>query len=109
MVGLATPGFTPDTSARRAERFGLSEEEVRMISPYENITENSAPLYLIHGTVDQTVSPQSSQELYDKYQEVGAYAELKWIPDEGHGFYEGTDIGIKLATEFFTKQFNNEE
>jgi hypothetical protein len=33
--------------------------------------------------------------------------ELKWIPDEGHGFYEGTDIAIKMAAEFFHNQFKS--
>lgn len=80
-----------------------------MISPYENITKASAPLFLNHGTDDKTVPPLSSQEMYDRYQEVGAHVELEWIQDEGHGFYEGTDIGIRMATKFLTEQFSNGE
>ena len=39
--------------------------------------------------------------MYDKYKEIGAHAELKWIPNQGHGFYEGTDLGIKWQQIFF--------
>jgi dipeptidyl aminopeptidase/acylaminoacyl peptidase len=78
---------------------------MKLLSPYENASEKSAPLFLIHGTADETVDPQDSQDLYDKHKEMGVHVELKWIPDEGHGFYEGTDIAIKMAAEFFTRQF----
>ena len=105
-VGFATPSFKIDESdSGSRRRRWMDPEQMRLISPYENISADSAPLYLVHGTADQTVQPQDSQDLYDKYQEVGASAELKWIPDQGHGFYEGTDLGIALATEYFKKQF----
>ena len=105
VVGIATPAFTMSSSARRAERFGLSKDDLRLLSPYENITKDAAPLYLIHGTVDQTVPPKNSQEMYDKYKEASVHVELKWIPDEDHGFYEGTDIAIAMAAKFFKEQF----
>ena len=103
VVGIATPAFCSKADARRAERFGLTMEEALMLSPYANITDDSAPLYLIHGTVDETVRPHNSQEMYDRYQKKGAYAEVKWIPGEDHGFYEGTDIAIAMAAKFFKK------
>jgi len=105
VVGIATPALTLRTGFPPAERYGLSEEEWRLLSPYENASENSAPLFLIQGTADETVPPENSQDMYDKYSELGVYVELKWIPDEDHGFYEGTDIAIKMATEFFKSQF----
>ena len=108
VVGIATPAFTLSTSAQRAERFGLSLEDLRLLSPYENITKSAAPLYLIHGTADKTVPAQNSQEMYDRYQEVGAYVELTWIPGEDHGFYEGNDRAISMATDFFKKIFIEE-
>jgi dipeptidyl aminopeptidase/acylaminoacyl peptidase len=83
----------------------MSTEDLKLMSPYENISKSSAPLYLIHGTADETVPPDNSQEMCDKYKEVGVHVELTWIPDEGHGFYEGNDRGIALATEFFKKIF----
>jgi len=109
-VGFATPAFRigPEDSGR-ARRFGLSTEEMNLISPYENISSSSAPLYLVHGTADSTVRPQDSQDLHDKYKEVGAHVQLKWIPDKGHGFYEGTDMAIELATTFFKEQFSRKQ
>jgi len=106
VVGIATPAFNIKAGTRWTEHLGLSSDDLRLLSPYENITKHAAPLYLIHGTVDETVPPQNSQDMYDRYQEAGAYAELKWIPDEDHGFYEGTDIAIAMASAFFKKQFN---
>lgn len=107
VTGIATPAFNIEKSARFAEEFAIPIDEIKRISPYENVSSNSAPLYLIHGTVDETVKPHNSRDLYDKYKAVGAHAEIKWIPDEDHGFYEGTDIAIELAAEFFKKQFSN--
>ena len=105
-VGFATPAFKIEgAGSAKAKRFGFTEEEIKLLSPYEHISSSAAPLYLVHGTKDRVVNPQDSQDLYDKYKEVGAHAELKWVPDKGHGFYEGTDLGIALATEFFKKQF----
>ena len=106
VVGFATPAFKIEgAGSAKAKRFGFTEEEIKLLSPYENISSSSAPLYLVHGRKDRVVDPQDSQDLYDRYKEVGAYVELKWVPDKGHGFYEGTDLGIALAAEFFTKQF----
>lgn len=104
-VGFATPAFKmgPD-GIRRAKRWGIELEELKLISPYENISSDSAPLYLVHGTKDETVNPQDSQDLYDKYKEAGADVELKWIPDKGHDFYEGTDMAIELASIYFEKK-----
>jgi hypothetical protein len=55
------------------------------------------------------VDPKDSQDLYDKYKEVGAHAELKWIEDQGHDFYErNSEMAIQLATDFFKEQFGLE-
>lgn len=107
VVGIATPAFNMEKESWLNELLGASIEEMKLISPYEYISPNSAPLYLIHGTTDKTVTPDNSQDLYDKYSEVGAYVELTWIEGEGHGFYEGNDRAIKMATSFFKKQFKN--
>jgi len=102
-VGFATPANNLDGQSESAKRHGLSPEESRLLSPYENVSENSAPMFLIHGTEDEAVEPTNSQDLYDRYKELGVHVELEWIPDEGHGFYEGTDMAIALASEFFLK------
>jgi acetyl esterase/lipase len=105
VVGIATPSFNLSKDSRISRWLGMSTEDLKLMSPYENISKSSAPLYLIHGTADETVPPDNSQEMCDKYKEVGVHVELTWIPDEGHGFYEGNDRGIALATEFFKKIF----
>jgi acetyl esterase/lipase len=104
VFGIATPAFTPEKRKEIAGRFGLTENQAKLISPFENIDGSSAPLFLLHGTVDETVPPNNSQDLHDRYKEVGAHVELEWVPDEDHGFYEGTDFAIKKATKFFLHQ-----
>ncbi len=109
-VGFATPAFKASSiDPSWLEEFGLEHEDIKIISPYEHISSSAAPLYLVHGTRDGVVKPQDSQDLYDRYKEAGAHVELKWVPDKGHDFYEGTDLGIALATEFFKAQFGLEE
>jgi acetyl esterase/lipase len=105
VVGIATPSLRISESGERIRRWGISDTDLKLISPYENISATSAPIYLIHGTADQTVPPQNSQEIHDKYREVGVPVEVTWIPDEGHGFYEGNDRAIALATKYFKKIF----
>jgi acetyl esterase/lipase len=63
VVGIATPAFRIEKSADFADRFGISQEEMILLSPYENADDKSAPLFLIHGTADETVEPQNSQDL----------------------------------------------
>jgi acetyl esterase/lipase len=109
-VGFATPAFKIDSeSSQKMQRFGMKEEHFKLISPYENISEDSAPLFLVHGTKDPVVDPQDSQDLYDKYKEVGAHVELKWIEDQSHDFYEiNSEMAIGLAADFFKEQFDLE-
>ena len=103
-VGFATPTNKMNGYNERAKKRSMSMEDYKLMSPYENASESSAPIFLIHGAEDETVEPHNSQDLYDRYKELGVYVELKWIPDQGHGFYEGTDMAIELAAEFFLKQ-----
>lgn len=109
VVGIATPAFNLEKESKLNKRLGVSKNELKAISPYENIDAKSAPLYLIHGTEDRVVPADNSQDLYDKYLAVGAHVELTWIEGEGHGFYEGNDRAIKMAAEFFLKQFSTGE
>jgi predicted esterase len=75
-------------------------------SPYENISKDAAPLYLVHGTADGVVDPVNSRDLKVRYEEVGASVELDWIEGRGHDFYEGSDLGIALAAKWFRKTFD---
>jgi len=50
VVGIATPSFNLSKDSRISRWLGMSPEELKTMSPYENIDQLSAPLYLIHGT-----------------------------------------------------------
>jgi acetyl esterase/lipase len=106
-VGFATPAFKVGfVNPFWMKELGLRAEDIKPISPYEHISSDSAPLFLLHGTEDKGVEPQDSQDLYDRYKEVGAHAELKWIEGEGHVFYD-SEMAIGLATAFFKAQFRH--
>ena len=108
VVGIATPALVADGKNSTIKRMiGLSNEEIKQISPYENVNSKSAPLYLIHGTTDFVVKPENSQYLFDKYKEKGVHVELTWMEGEGHGFFEKNDRAIKMATKFFKEQYSN--
>ena len=105
-VGFATPAFKLDsTTVERLKRYNMSVEELKLISPYENISSASAPFFFIHGTADKVVNPNDSENMANKYQAVGVYTELKWILDAGHVFYDG-EMAMELATDFFRNIFN---
>jgi len=105
-VGFATPAFKIDPSnIERLHRFNMSPEDLKFVSPYENISFNSSPFYFIHGMADEVVNPQDSENMYNKFIEVGSYAELKWIQDGEHVFYDG-EMAMELAADFFLRQFN---
>lgn len=106
MAGIATPAFIITEESKDYIWLGISAEQMKLASPYENVSENSAPLYMVHGTEDRTVDPKNPQALYDKYKEMGVEVELDWIQGQGHGFYEGTDIAIKMAADFFLRYFS---
>ena len=65
--------------------FGLNEEEFYLLSPYRNVDQSSAPIFLLHGTEDEIVPPENAQEMHDKYKELGLNVKLEWVPGRGHG------------------------
>lgn len=41
--------------------FGLGEEGFHLLSPYHNIDQSSARIFLLHGTEDEIVPPENAQ------------------------------------------------
>ncbi|MEM7368092.1 MAG: alpha/beta hydrolase [Bacteroidota bacterium] len=103
VVGIATPSFNLHSDKGFMEYMDIEESLIRFLSPYEHIDSTSAPTLLIQGTIDEVVPPHNAQELHDKLKNHGVHTELIWIEGEGHGFYEGNDRAINMATKFFKK------
>jgi acetyl esterase/lipase len=64
-------------------------------SPVSHVTENAAPLLLVHGTADDGVPFAQSEELVAAYDRAGAPIELVAVPGAGHGL-RGTELGPLL-------------
>lgn len=85
VVAMATPA----EMSRAAERAGIDQKMVALISPVTHVTKDSAPLLLLHGTKDTLVPMSQSELLLEKYQKAGAKAELVKIQDGIHAFWNG--------------------
>jgi acetyl esterase/lipase len=104
-VGYATPVFnaTTESGQAAAQRWNFGDN-LKLVSPYANVDENSAPLLLIHGTSDGTVPFENSVEMHAKYQSVGADSELMPLEGKGHVFYTAEEAA-GWAFDFFQSRF----
>jgi acetyl esterase/lipase len=103
VVAMATPA----EMSRAAERAGIDQKMVALISPVTHVTKDSAPILLLHGTKDTLVPMSQSELLLEKYQKAGAKAELVKMPDGIHAFWNGeqwfADM-MKRSAAFFRAQ-----
>lgn len=60
-------------------------------------SQNDAPLSIVHGTEDLTVSYELAETLADIYTDTGAYHELTTLQGAGHGAWNSTVEGQALT------------
>lgn len=60
-------------------------------------SQNDAPLSIVHGTEDLTVSYELAETLADIYTDTGAYHELTTLQGAGHGAWNSTVDGQALT------------
>jgi acetyl esterase/lipase len=79
--------FNPVLAFRQAarDRFGLTEDEGRRLSPMEHLSPALPPTILFFGAED-TTCPQF-REFAEKARSLGCRADLHVYEGEGHGFY----------------------
>jgi acetyl esterase/lipase len=58
----------------------------RRASPVQHVSSRTAPVLLIHGTADRSVSVDQSRRLRDAVRRAGVDAELIEVPGQDHGF-----------------------
>lgn len=80
----------------------LSQEMLDKVSLQKQVTEESAPLYLMHTSNDDVVDVRNSLLLANAYKEAGLKFELHIYPDAPHGVALGNEI-----TECGCGKFNN--
>lgn len=68
------------------------EEKVGILSPIENVSNQTKPCLLLHGTRDTSVAPFHSQRFYEKMLTFGRRVTLDWIKDTAHAFLLGEYI-----------------
>jgi acetyl esterase/lipase len=93
------PGYVPPNDSPMIQRTGKDSvlvqllggpvdeklELARKASPVTWASKDSAPLYILHGTVDPLVPLEQSQRLADKYKAAGVEVTLDVVEGAGHG------------------------
>jgi pectinesterase len=99
VVAMATPA---DMSAF-AERTKIEKGLAALISPVTHVTKDSAPVLLMHGTMDRTVPMAQSELLLATYRKAGARAELVKVDGAPHAFWNGQwfEDSVARAAAFF--------
>jgi dipeptidyl aminopeptidase/acylaminoacyl peptidase len=89
VIGIAGPyDFLPITDPKLIDMFGGNR--VAATQPITFIDGKRAPMLLVAGTDDKTVSPKNSSRMAKKLQSFGSDADVKFYPGVGH-------IGIILS------------
>lgn len=104
VVAMATPADMTNF----AERTKIDKALAALISPVTHVSQDSAPILLMHGTKDGTVPMAQSELLLEKYQKAGVPAELFKVDGATHAFWNGQwfDDTMKRSGEFFRKQLS---
>lgn len=88
------------------ERFGLSLQEAKAMSPIAHIESQTPPFLLVHCIDDSTVPYSESEKMKTKLDSVGAAAELVTIRNCRHAFWHaeyGFDQVMEPAASFFRR------
>ena len=89
VIGMAGPyDFLPLKDPKLIDMFG--GDRVAATQPINYIDGKRAPMLLVAGTDDETVSPKNSSRMATKLQSFGSEADVKFYPGVGH-------IGLVLS------------
>lgn len=85
----------------------IEEKEalIREASPVSHISGKLPPCLLMHGEVDELVDCEQSKRLYRQMKETGCDAELILVPEQGHGFFAGTEY-YDAVLQFLQRKIN---
>lgn len=73
------------------------------LSPITFADRSTAPLLVVHGTADENVPVEWSEQTVDGWQNAAASADLLLVEGETHGFDTKRPAAIEAAITFFTK------
>jgi dipeptidyl aminopeptidase/acylaminoacyl peptidase len=104
-----TPTPRPDGTTRRRWtqellEYGTFEENPTFwasIDPTFYLSDLSGPLQLHHGTADESVPVEYSENLYVQLQETGQTAELYVYPGDNHNISNSFGTAMQRSVQFF--------
>jgi dipeptidyl aminopeptidase/acylaminoacyl peptidase len=105
-----TPTPNPDGTTRRRwtqellEEYGTSDENPAFwasIDPTSYLDDLSGPLQLHHGTADESVPVEFSEDLYTRLQEAGQAAELYLYTNDNHNISNSFGAAMQRSVQFF--------
>jgi fermentation-respiration switch protein FrsA (DUF1100 family) len=104
-----TPTPNPDGTTRRRWtqellEYGTFEENPTFwasIDPTFHLDDLSGPLQLHHGTADESVPVEYSENLYVQLQETGQTAELYLYPGDNHNISNSFGTAMQRSVQFF--------
>ena len=73
------------------------------ISPASYVTDLSGPIQLHHGTADESVPIEFSEELYDRLQKAGVTSELYTYKDDNHNISNSFGTAMQRSIQFMNK------
>jgi dipeptidyl aminopeptidase/acylaminoacyl peptidase len=105
------PTPTPDPSRTRRrwrqemlETYGTPEENPAFwaaITPVSYLDDLSGPVQLHHGTADDSVPVEFSEDLYNRLLEIDSPAELYTYEDDNHNISNSFGTAMKRSIQFF--------
>jgi dipeptidyl aminopeptidase/acylaminoacyl peptidase len=73
------------------------------VSANSYLADLSGPVQLHHGTQDEDVPVEFSQNLYEEIRRAGRYAELNLYPGDNHNISNSFDLAMSRTIEFFNQ------
>ena len=76
------------------------EDRANFASPLTYVSQNCAPVFLMHGGADRLVPPDQSKIFYDALLKAGIEAHLEIIPGQGHGIIAPPAVATEIYRFF---------
>lgn len=95
--------LTDDAVTHRGSRTNLTQDNKELfekLSPWKNVTRETPPAFIIHGTNDFLVPVKNSLLYYEACKKAGVSIEMHLEENAQHGFGLGANLTDKTVTEW---------
>jgi acetyl esterase/lipase len=95
------------------QAFGQDPEVLESASPVNYVSKDAPPFLILHGSGDQLVPPDQSQELHDRLKAAGVFTDFVIVENAGHTFPRSIGKNIRpthqeikeMIADFFDQYF----